>query len=398
MWGLFILALTTGVVAAFNPCGFAMLPAYLGFFVSREAEDETNVFRNLMRGLGVGLSVTLGFVAVFGALGFLTQQFDRINLGDFATRTPWITVGAGVLMVLVGAGMLGGWEPKLNLPRLNRGGKTKGFGSMFMFGISYAVVSLSCTAPIFLSTVIGAFSREGQASGIVALLAYAVGMGLVIITLTMAASLARMEVATLFRRALPYVNRVSGGIVGAVGLFMAFYGWWEIQVFRGNYETNWMVDQGERLQSSITNWLDDVEGGRLSVVLILLIGLSLLLALRNRLNPATFAGGLGLVGLGWLAGEYWSHNLGRKISDRFELFARPMFRTFVALPGRIGNWFTEPLRWATLGEVVFTLLLAGVAWLILLHRRRSVDEPISDPIDEPDERLEVVAGLDPLHG
>ena len=28
-----LLALVAGMVAAFNPCGFAMLPAYLGFVI-----------------------------------------------------------------------------------------------------------------------------------------------------------------------------------------------------------------------------------------------------------------------------------------------------------------------------------------------------------------------------
>ena len=31
--GAIALALTTGVITAFNPCGFAMLPAYVSYFV-----------------------------------------------------------------------------------------------------------------------------------------------------------------------------------------------------------------------------------------------------------------------------------------------------------------------------------------------------------------------------
>ena len=31
---------TAGLVAAVNPCGFAMLPAYLSFFLGQEAEER----------------------------------------------------------------------------------------------------------------------------------------------------------------------------------------------------------------------------------------------------------------------------------------------------------------------------------------------------------------------
>ena len=44
-------AFATGLVAAFNPCGFAMLPAYLSYFVSLESEEEANIGRNIFRGL-----------------------------------------------------------------------------------------------------------------------------------------------------------------------------------------------------------------------------------------------------------------------------------------------------------------------------------------------------------
>ena len=61
------LAVSAGAIAAFNPCGFAMLPAYLALFLGEPAGRRAAVGR----ALGVGAAVTVGFVLVFGIAGML---------------------------------------------------------------------------------------------------------------------------------------------------------------------------------------------------------------------------------------------------------------------------------------------------------------------------------------
>ncbi|MCO4833314.1 MAG: hypothetical protein KC481_06610, partial [Acidimicrobiaceae bacterium] len=46
--------------------------------------------------------------------------------------------------------------------------------------------------------------------------------------------------------------------------------------------------------------------------------------------------------------------------ERANLFVLPLIRTIVGFPARIGNWFTDPLRWAVLGEM-FVLGVIGIA-------------------------------------
>ena len=63
-------AFGVGMVATVNPCGFAMLPAYLSFFLGLEgAEDDTRA--SVLQALTIGGVVTLGFLVVFGLLGIL---------------------------------------------------------------------------------------------------------------------------------------------------------------------------------------------------------------------------------------------------------------------------------------------------------------------------------------
>jgi len=389
MWPLFTFTLTAGVVAAFNPCGFAMLPAYLGYFIGQESDEETNAAKNVVRGLTVGLTITAGFVTFFSLIGLVTRLF--ISEGAIAQHIPKVTFGFGILMVPLGIAMLFGYEPKLNIPRLQKGGKSRGYGSIFMFGVSYAAVSLSCTAPIFFGSVIGSFTRDGFVEGLIAFVAYALGMGLVVMILTTATSLARNEIATFFRKALPLVNRVSGVLLFFAGIFLIFYGWWEIQVLRGNFETSPLIDISDRFQGTITNWLADIGGLRMSIAVILILGGLLLAVFRSSMDARTWMAGMGGLATLWLLGEVFSDSLFGNNADRsFELLVLPVLRTIISIPERVGNWFTHTARWETLGEVTFTLIVGTIAPLRGRHLARGRrDVPVLDDVVPTPETVSV---------
>ena len=114
------IAFGSGMLATVNPCGFAMLPAYLGYFLGLERHDP-DVRTSIGRALGVGLSVSAGFLAVFSLVGLaiyhLSASVDR--------WTPWATIVIGVGLALLGIAMLRGFEPVVSLPKLNRGGRER---------------------------------------------------------------------------------------------------------------------------------------------------------------------------------------------------------------------------------------------------------------------------------
>ena len=80
------LALTAGMVSTVNPCGFAMLPAYLALFVSGDAEVDDRAGPRYGRALSVIAAVALGFIVVFGVMGLLFQAGARvfIDYGPYA--------------------------------------------------------------------------------------------------------------------------------------------------------------------------------------------------------------------------------------------------------------------------------------------------------------------------
>jgi len=212
-------AFTAGLVAAVNPCGFPMLPAYLSWFIGTD-DDDTDTAARVLRALGSALSVSLGFILVFSALGV------PINAGvsSIYRWMPWLTMVIGIGLGALGVAMLAGYRLKVALPRLERGGGTRRFGSMVLFGVSYAIASLSCTLPIFLVVVVGTIEQHNVASGLVAFLAYSAGMCVVLMILSLALAFARDSMVHRMRSLLQYADRVAGALLVLVGIYLLYYG------------------------------------------------------------------------------------------------------------------------------------------------------------------------------
>lgn len=345
-------AFATGLVAAFNPCGFAMLPAYLSYFVSLESDEEAHISKNILRGLIVGLTLTVGFVLFFGVVGILASTI--ISQGAIQSRLSWATFIIGILMVPLGIAMLFGYEPKLLVPRLNKGGTSRQLPSIFLFGVSFAVVSLGCTAPLFFATVVSSFESRNVWEGTLVFLTYGGGMSLIVMILTLATAMARNEVATSMRRVLPYVSKISGGFLVLAGGFLILYGWWEIQVLRGNFGSNWFVDTSQMFQTNLTNWLGDVGETRVAIAIALILWAVMLRAMWPLIEKRVAYLWLGLWGVAWVLAEIWNYE--------FELFVLPIWRTIIDLPFRVADWFADPLRWAVLFEVLVAVIIALIVW------------------------------------
>jgi len=259
------LAFASGMVATVNPCGFAMLPAYLGYFLGLEGQGS-DVKASVSRSLGVGLSVAAGFLVVFGVAGLAIYHLQA----SIYEWVPWATIVIGIALAVLGVAMLRGFEPVVALPKMQRGGRTTGGGSMFVFGISYAIASISCALPLFTGAVVGTFRRENLASSVAVFVAYALGMTLVLLVLTVSLGMAKQGMVRRLRSALPYINRVSGAIIVVAGLYLAHYGWYERRVRAGDGGGgSSAVDTVTGWSGDIGNWVNDVGATRLGLLLAL---------------------------------------------------------------------------------------------------------------------------------
>jgi cytochrome c-type biogenesis protein len=271
-------AFGVGMVATFNPCGFAMLPAYLSFFLGLEGAREEGARGSPLRALAVGATMTAGFLVVFGLLGIALEPL----LDAVQEKLPWVTIVLGIGLVGLGIALLAGRTLSFNLPKVSRGADSQELWSVFLFGISYALVSLSCTLPTFFAAVAGVFDTENFVSGVAVFIAYGLGMGLVLMVLTLAIALAQRGLVTNLKRALPYVNRVSGGLLVLAGAYVAYYGWYELRVREGDTSGGAIADLVFDLNARISSFIQDAGPVRIGLLLALIIAASITVALAHR--------------------------------------------------------------------------------------------------------------------
>ena len=269
------LAFATGMLTTVNPCGFAMLPAYVSYFLGLDVPDQ-DARSSVSRSLVVGLSVSAGFLLVFSVLGFAIYHLSAAVY----QWSSWAAIVIGSLLVVLGVAMLRGFEPAVALPKLNRGGRARDGRSMFVYGISYAVASISCSLPLFTAAVAGTFRRENFASSLAVFVAYALGMTLVLLTLTVSLGMARHGMVRRLRQALPYVNRASGVLLIVAGAYVAHYGWYSRRVRAGQGgDGSRAVDIVTGWSTSVTRWVDGVGAMRLGFLLTLALAAVLTLTL-----------------------------------------------------------------------------------------------------------------------
>jgi cytochrome c biogenesis protein CcdA len=255
------LAFAAGLVAALNPCGFAMLPAYLVLVVRGEGPDGPEAGAGTSTGLasvGRALAATagmaLGFLTVFGLFGVLT-----ISAAATVQRyLPYLTVVIGIVLVALGIWLLFGRELMLLTPKhpARRWAPTARLGSMYGYGVSYAIASLSCTIGPFLAVTAAGLRRGSVAGSASIYLAYTAGLSLVVGVLAVAAASASSALVNRLRRILPYVNRISGALLVLVGLYVGYYGLYEVRLLsaRSNPSDS-VISAAGRVQGVLAGWV-----------------------------------------------------------------------------------------------------------------------------------------------
>ena len=285
MNGPYAFALAAGMAATVNPCGFALLPAYLSAFVG--LDHHGGRAGAVGRALAVSAVLTAGFVVVFGVFGVIVTPF-ALRIEQYL---PWATIVIGVGLVGLGIALLMGRQMMVKIPKLNKGGTDGTLPSMFLFGVSYAVASLSCTIGPFLAVTTSTIRSESWITGFGVFVAYGLGMGIVIAILTVAVALAKTGVVQRFRNLLPVMNKVAGGLLLVAGTYVAYYGWYEIRVLDGATGDP-IIDRAIELQTLLQNTVvpDDPTSFVIRAVVVLAavaIAATVIRRRRTTVDPST---------------------------------------------------------------------------------------------------------------
>lgn len=265
------LAFGAGLIAAVNPCGFAMLPGYLSLVIQPGLGNGRAVGRAVI----ATAAMTLGMLAVFAAFGALTVSVAS----TVQQYVPFATVLIGVALVLLGAWLLLGRSPALPVHPGSRWAATARVGSMLGYGVGFALASLSCTVGPFLAVTAGAARTASWRDTVLVYLAYAGGFAVIVGALAVSIAFASSALLNRIRRILPYVNRISGVLLVVVGAYVAYYGGYEIRLFHASGDpADPVVGAAGRLQGALAGWVH--EHGGWPWLALLLVVLSITVAIR----------------------------------------------------------------------------------------------------------------------
>lgn len=266
--GNFAYSFILGVMAAVNPCGFVLLPTYLVYYLgtelSRESEPKATTLR---RGLSVGVAVSSGFIGLFLVVGIISRAFTTV-IRDNAKYAALII---GVVLIAMGIAMLFGWKPPISQPDVSVQRK-RTVWNMFLFGIVYAVASIGCTIGLLISVILGSINRNGFVSGVISIVLYGLGMGLLVTTLTVSLAFARVGLVSTVKKSFKWFDKVSGVFVALTGVYLAWYWLGAISDRRSDNVTSRI----NGWQTNVVQFLLDIGVTRLLVVFLLVIATAII--------------------------------------------------------------------------------------------------------------------------
>jgi len=202
----------------------------------------------LARAGAATIAMSAGFLTVFGIFGLVVSPL----IASAQRYLPFATVVIGVLLVALAIWLLAGKDIPVVLPKLSGSAPTARLRSMYGYGVGYAVAALSCTVAPFLAVISTTFKQGSILTGILAFIAYAAGMAITVGVAALAVALAGSSTAGAIRRILPHVGRIAGVIVLLTGLYVTYYGYYEIRLFFTDAGPN---DPIIEAAASVQGWL-----------------------------------------------------------------------------------------------------------------------------------------------
>lgn len=265
-----VLAYGAGLLSTVNPCGFALLPAFLAYYIGeRDAGPAPTVLTRIARGFVVGLSVSAGFAGVFVIAGVLLSLGLRTLVGAI----PWAAVAIGALLAILGIAMLAGRHVGITVAaRFERG--SRGQRRAVIFGGAFALASLSCTVAVYLAVIAQALASKSAAQLIGVFIAYSVGATTILLSLTIATALARGALVRWVRRVLPLVERLAGVLLLLSGGYLIAY-WLPQLLHPGSLAPQSVAAIPERISATLTAFVSGhqaVFAGLGAVLLVAVVG------------------------------------------------------------------------------------------------------------------------------
>ncbi|HEY8497344.1 MAG TPA: cytochrome c biogenesis protein CcdA [Limnochordales bacterium] len=214
----FPLAFLAGLVSFVSPCVLPLIPAYVTFLTGSTLDESSDGdHRQRRRLLLNGTFFVLGFSAVFVAMGLGASA-----IGQFLTgHLPIVRRLGGLVVIVFGLYMMGilrvlAFDQER---RVQARVRTPGPLNSLLLGMTFAAGWTPCIGPVLASVLVLAGTTATAAQGALLLLAYAAGLAVPFLLVTL--FLGRMRAG--LRRLLPHAERIrfaSGVLLVVLGVML----------------------------------------------------------------------------------------------------------------------------------------------------------------------------------
>jgi cytochrome c-type biogenesis protein len=234
---LILVAFIMGILAFFSPCAFPLLPGYMSYVLARREESSKGKGPSVGRSILGGILAALGTLAIFSLAGLLIGAAGSA----IVSYIPYLTPIIAIIIAVMGALMLldmTGWTDKItgalvpvtsrvqsglnNASSKIRGGKSSNLG-LFFYGAGYGVASMGCHASVFVAIMIAGFVAGGFASALLVFVMFGLGMGIMMVAITVLVGMAKGMVIKRMQGAMPLIKKFSGLVLLIAGVYLAWY-------------------------------------------------------------------------------------------------------------------------------------------------------------------------------
>jgi cytochrome c-type biogenesis protein len=224
---LIAFAFTAGLISFFSPCAFPMLPGYISYYLGMEKKHgkdiptKNRVYSIFKDGLIGGMLCAMGAITVFIVFGMCVSFFGDAVRSLVREHIVLMNLVVGIILVIMGIAMLVQLNVKLPI-KVKTAPKTKGYLGLFTYGVLYSLVAAGCVAPLFVGVITRAFVASSFFEGVLVFFAYACGLALLLVVVTLLVASAKEAVVKKMNNLLPYVQKAGSLVLIVVGIWLIY--------------------------------------------------------------------------------------------------------------------------------------------------------------------------------
>jgi thioredoxin:protein disulfide reductase len=212
-WGVAAgIAYIGGLLTAFTPCVYPMIPVTLGIMGARKTSSH-------LHALALSLFFVMGLALVYSSLGFAAAATGQL-LGSI-TQSSYLVTAIALLFLALGLSLLGLYDiqiPPAFASRVSRFGHAGYLGS-FALGAVSGILAAPCSGPSLVGILAFVAQKNNPTVGFLLLFLFSIGLGTPFVVLgTFSSTLQRIPKSGIWTE---WIKHICGLALVAVAYYYA---------------------------------------------------------------------------------------------------------------------------------------------------------------------------------